>query len=401
MQRMKSALSIFDYQDYRDFLRAEYDWQKEHNPKFSLRYFALRAKVRSYTSLKYVIERKRHLSHPLLNQFAIALQLDKREAEYFELLWKVEMAVDDSQKSALLLELQRIRTGSGRHAVKIHDTLRRARTYYEKCQFEDSRAEFKKAYTYARQSGESPAMFEALAGMIRVADDRAAKQDLAEVEALLAESFQTLNGHAPPALYWYCRGKLAHAHGQERLAQRYLLSFLRSSRQDPSQFTPAQTFSQASAEACAWVYLANLQIELKRWKRAELLCLALSKKYKGSPLRGVTGYILLYLGFVMETKRDFVLSQLYYENAHSKFKDEQNWYCCLYAMLAYARVSRAKGDYVRAEAYLDLLRKSAPSEFATLNRVLENELSRLKDADVDLAFATSGKTAKVRHLAHS
>jgi uncharacterized protein (TIGR02147 family) len=78
--------SVFDFTDYRLFLKAYYDHQKRKNPAFSYRYFALKAKVNSSGLLKNVIDGKRGLGRGLIVRCAEAMKLKKREAEYFECL---------------------------------------------------------------------------------------------------------------------------------------------------------------------------------------------------------------------------------------------------------------------------------------------------------------------------
>jgi uncharacterized protein (TIGR02147 family) len=78
--------SVFDYTDYRRFLKAYYEHQKRRNPAFSYRYFALKAKVNSSGLLKNVIDGKRGLGRGLIVRCAEAMKLKKKEAEYFECL---------------------------------------------------------------------------------------------------------------------------------------------------------------------------------------------------------------------------------------------------------------------------------------------------------------------------
>ena len=80
------APSVFDYTDYRRFLKAYYEHQKRKNPAFSYRYFALKAKVNSSGLLKNVIDGKRSLGRGLIVRCAQAMKLKKKEAEYFECL---------------------------------------------------------------------------------------------------------------------------------------------------------------------------------------------------------------------------------------------------------------------------------------------------------------------------
>lgn len=75
---------VFDYTNYREFLKAYYKFQKQKNPVFSHRYFALKAKVNSSGFLKNVMDGKRNLGRSLIIRFAEAMKLKKKESEYFE-----------------------------------------------------------------------------------------------------------------------------------------------------------------------------------------------------------------------------------------------------------------------------------------------------------------------------
>lgn len=79
-----SPISVFDFTDYREFLKAYYQFEKSTNPAFSYRYFALRAKINSSGFYKNVIDGKKTLGRSLTTRFAAAMKLKKKEAEYFE-----------------------------------------------------------------------------------------------------------------------------------------------------------------------------------------------------------------------------------------------------------------------------------------------------------------------------
>lgn len=76
--------SVFDFTDYREFLKAYYQFEKLTNPAFSYRYFASRAKMNSSGFYKNVIDGKKSLGRSLTTRFASAMKLKKKEAEYFE-----------------------------------------------------------------------------------------------------------------------------------------------------------------------------------------------------------------------------------------------------------------------------------------------------------------------------
>jgi uncharacterized protein (TIGR02147 family) len=78
------TLTVFDFTDYRLFLKAYYQFQKQKNPAFSHRYFALRAKINSSGFYKNVMDGKRSLGRSLIVRFSEAMKLRKKESDYFE-----------------------------------------------------------------------------------------------------------------------------------------------------------------------------------------------------------------------------------------------------------------------------------------------------------------------------
>lgn len=76
--------NVFDYTDYRKFLRDHYSFMKETTSFFSHRYFMNKAKINSPNFLKNVMEGKKNLSKKSIFKFTDALGLKKRETDYFE-----------------------------------------------------------------------------------------------------------------------------------------------------------------------------------------------------------------------------------------------------------------------------------------------------------------------------
>lgn len=76
--------SIFDYSDYRQFIKDYYEGRKTLNPTFSFRYLAQKAGINSAPFFKFIIEGKRNLTTATLLKTCVALKLTDGEAEYFE-----------------------------------------------------------------------------------------------------------------------------------------------------------------------------------------------------------------------------------------------------------------------------------------------------------------------------
>ncbi|HUP58704.1 MAG TPA: TIGR02147 family protein, partial [Bdellovibrionota bacterium] len=79
-------VNIFEFTDYRTYLKAFYETKKVTNPAYSMSTFTRRAGLghNSRGYLKLIIEGKRNLTPHTVRRFADALGLQPREALYFE-----------------------------------------------------------------------------------------------------------------------------------------------------------------------------------------------------------------------------------------------------------------------------------------------------------------------------
>lgn len=80
------GISIFNYLDYRDYLKDYYAHSKRTNPKFSYKYFAIRAQLAAPHLLCMVMNGQRNLSRDVLQKVAKGLALRSGERHYFETL---------------------------------------------------------------------------------------------------------------------------------------------------------------------------------------------------------------------------------------------------------------------------------------------------------------------------
>ncbi len=76
--------SVFEYSDYRQFIKDYYEGRKTLNPNFSFRYLSQKAGINSAPFFKFIIEGKRNLTTATLLKTCVALKLTDSEAEYFE-----------------------------------------------------------------------------------------------------------------------------------------------------------------------------------------------------------------------------------------------------------------------------------------------------------------------------
>lgn len=81
---MERKIQIFDYMDYRLYLRDMFNERKSVHAAYSYRLFSLKAGFKSPNFLKLVIDGDRNLTKESIFRVAKAFNLNKRESEYFE-----------------------------------------------------------------------------------------------------------------------------------------------------------------------------------------------------------------------------------------------------------------------------------------------------------------------------
>ncbi|MEQ1876831.1 MAG: TIGR02147 family protein, partial [Bdellovibrionia bacterium] len=101
--------TVYEYTDYRQFLRDFYESQKRFTPGFSYRSFAEKANLASPNYLKLVIDGDRRVTDRNLPSFIRGLKLSKTEADYFKNLVLYQESRDIDAKQTFLTEALRIR----------------------------------------------------------------------------------------------------------------------------------------------------------------------------------------------------------------------------------------------------------------------------------------------------
>jgi uncharacterized protein (TIGR02147 family) len=77
-------INLFEYQNYRTYLRDYYDEQKRTKRYFSYRYFSQKAGINASAFLYYVIENKRNLTKKSITKISAGIGHSEEEREYFE-----------------------------------------------------------------------------------------------------------------------------------------------------------------------------------------------------------------------------------------------------------------------------------------------------------------------------
>ena len=80
--KVNISSNIYNFTDYREFLKDRYRQLKINDPLFSFRHFSKSAGFGSPNYLKLVMDGKRNLSAEAIAKFAKGLRLDNHESEY-------------------------------------------------------------------------------------------------------------------------------------------------------------------------------------------------------------------------------------------------------------------------------------------------------------------------------
>jgi uncharacterized protein (TIGR02147 family) len=103
--------NIFEYIDYRRYLRDAYEERRKENPKFSYRFIAGKVGFSSPGFFANVLSGKKDISLKLVLKFAELFKLGRKEKEYFETLVLFNKATGASEKKEYLDRLLQLRGG--------------------------------------------------------------------------------------------------------------------------------------------------------------------------------------------------------------------------------------------------------------------------------------------------
>jgi uncharacterized protein (TIGR02147 family) len=126
----KITTLIYEYFDFRAYLRDLAAEFKERRPDFNLRDFAKKAGLKSPGLLKMVIDGKRRLTAETLEAFATAFELKGREKIYFETLVRYNQAKDPDRKREYFETLIDLRPSSQKFILERHHHHFLTRDYY-------------------------------------------------------------------------------------------------------------------------------------------------------------------------------------------------------------------------------------------------------------------------------
>lgn len=106
---MNVPSNIYNFSDYREFLKDRYRQLKGSDPLFSFRYFSKQAGFGSPNYLKLVMDGKRNLSADAIGKFAKGLRLDNHESEYFRYMVEFNQCESEPKKKVYEAKLLYLR----------------------------------------------------------------------------------------------------------------------------------------------------------------------------------------------------------------------------------------------------------------------------------------------------
>jgi uncharacterized protein (TIGR02147 family) len=109
---------IFEYDNYREFLKDAYDHLKSENSNFSFRYFSRVAGFKSPNILKLVMDGDRNLAPESIDQFAKGFKLNKEESHFFRNLVLLNQSKTSEQKQQYAEEIMKSRAYKKTHPLK-------------------------------------------------------------------------------------------------------------------------------------------------------------------------------------------------------------------------------------------------------------------------------------------
>lgn len=117
MSKQSSAPSIYQFEDFRVFLKARLEWHKEQSSVFSLRSFSKSCGFGGKSFLQFILSGKRNISPESAFKISKALQLTRQETTYFFALVKFNQEPDPSKKAGYLKKLLQIREYSPSQSI--------------------------------------------------------------------------------------------------------------------------------------------------------------------------------------------------------------------------------------------------------------------------------------------
>jgi len=116
----KKILNIYEYENYRTYLRDFFAVLKQRDAHFTQRFFARKAGFSSHSFLPAVINGRRNLSPKAVEQVAVAHNLSERETSYFRELVGYTQARTESEREQRFKQMNAIRRNTRFYQLRRH-----------------------------------------------------------------------------------------------------------------------------------------------------------------------------------------------------------------------------------------------------------------------------------------
>ena len=113
-----TAPIIYNYLDYRSFLKDLFSFKKNNNKNFSHRFLAARSGFSSPNFIKLVIDGKRNLKIESINKIAHGFGLNKQEHEFFKNLALMNQSDRQVKKDFYYKQMLSVRGYTNRHKIE-------------------------------------------------------------------------------------------------------------------------------------------------------------------------------------------------------------------------------------------------------------------------------------------
>lgn len=104
--------SIYNYENYREYLKDYFDDKKKTNNNFSHRYFAKKAGFSSHSYIYFILSGTRNLTETTLTKMINGLELDVKKAQYFENMVHFLQSKDVDNKDRYFKNMNMLRSNS-------------------------------------------------------------------------------------------------------------------------------------------------------------------------------------------------------------------------------------------------------------------------------------------------
>lgn len=269
-------------------------------------------------------------------------------------------------------------TSGSRASASVEQWVRIGHLSFEKCELDEARIAFAKAFALAKKGSVPKDLLTALTGLLRFAGESQEESKLKEWSREL-DRFAERHGEDCDPLYWMCRGHIAHFRGEFKLSQKAFTRAYHAHRR--AKASP----DRDRGLAITMILMMRIHMQLGHARRARYIGEVALRRFENAGIRGILGSLYYALGSLDERAEQLPLALEWYKKAHGAFLSEHNWFHHLYVLLGYARLARRERRIEEARWTLDLIEKACTTkEFAYLMKSVSEERALLGQTEIDL-----------------